>query len=244
MEGPFVLVRPAETELIRHLRAVERHVAVVKGAPEAVVDHQVQNGAGREAHPASPAHLRQAEGGVGHALLAAGDADVGPAELDHLDGQIDRLDPGGADLVHGDAGHRFGKPRQDRRLAAGDLAASGGDDLPHEDVVHVGRPDLAVRPAEHLLDRQGAEFRGGESLERPAEAAVGCPAGLDEDDFPEARCGLFLPARRGEIGFPPAESRDGKAGVFLRHLLFQFLGYLFHAYSPISVTNSISRGTL
>ena len=39
MEGPFVLVRPAETELVRHLRAVEGHVAVVEGAPEAVVDH-------------------------------------------------------------------------------------------------------------------------------------------------------------------------------------------------------------
>ena len=152
-------------------------------------------GSGGEAHPGAPAHLRQAEGGVGHALLAAGDADLRPAELDHLDGEVDRLDPRGADLVDGDAGDRFGKTRQDRGLAAGDLAASGGDDLPHEDVVHIGRLDLPVRPAEDLLDGQGAEFRGGESLERPAEAAVGRPAGLDEDDFPELRGGLFLPAQ-------------------------------------------------
>ena len=45
-----------------------------------------------------------------------------------------------------------------------------------EDVVHVGRPDLAVCPAEHLFNREGAELRGGESLERPAEAGRVMPA--------------------------------------------------------------------
>ena len=42
----------------------------------------------------------------------------------------------------------------------------------------------------------------GKSLQRPAEAAVGGPAGLDEDDFPEVRGRFFLPARRRKIGFP------------------------------------------
>ncbi len=148
-------------------------------------------------------------------------------------GEIDRLDPGGADLVDGDAGDRFGKTRQDRGLAAGDLAGPGGDDLSHEDVIHIGRLDLPVRPAEDLLDGQGAEFRGGESLERPAEAAVGRPAGLDEDDLPEVPGGLFLPARRGKIGFPLAVFRHAGVRIFLRKLLFQFLGHLFHVYSPI-----------
>ena len=244
MERPLVLLRAAETEFVRHLRAVERHVAVVEGAPEAVVDHQVHGRARGEAHLGAPAHLRQAEGGVGHALLAAGDADLRPAELDHLDREIDRLDPGGADLVHGDAGDRFGKTRQDRRLAAGDLAAPGGDDLPHEDVVHIGRLDLPVRPAEDLLDGQGAEFRGGESLERPAEAAVGRPAGLDEDDLPKLRGRFLLPGHRAEkSGFRWPYSATG-AFAYLSQASDPVSGVSFPFYSPILSPNSISRGTL
>ena len=244
MEGPLVLIRAAESEFIRDFRSVKRHVAVVEGAPEAVVHHEVQDGARREAHPAPPAHLRQAERGVGHALLAAGDADLRASELDHLAGEVDRLDPGGADLVDGDAGDRFGKTRQDGGLTTGDLAGPGGDDLPHEDIIHIGRFDLPVRPAEDLLDGQGAEFRRGKSLERPAEAAVRRPAGLDEDDFPEVRRMPFFPTRRRKIGFPTAVFHHGGAGIFIRERRFQFLGDLSHAYSPIVSTNSISRGTL
>ena len=87
-------------------------------------------------------------------------------------------------LLIGDAGDRFGKTCQDGGLTTGNLAGPGGDDLPHEDVIHIGRFDLPVRPAEDFLDGQGAEFRGGKSLERSAEAAIGCSAGLDQDDFP------------------------------------------------------------
>ena len=158
--------------------------------------------------------------------------------------EIDRLDARGADLVHGDAGHRFGKPRQDRRLAAGNLAAPGGHDLSHEDVVHIGGLDLPLRPAEDLLDGQGAEFRGGEALERPAEAAVGRPAGLDDNDLPKFQRGLFPASRCGDVGFPPAVCRNGGLGVYLCKRLIQLLGYLFHGYSSILSTNSISRGTL
>ena len=244
MERPFVLVGAAEAEFVRHFRAVKGHVAVVEGAPEAVVYHQVEDRARGETHPASPAHLGQAERGVGHALLAAGDADVGPAKLDHLAGEIDRLDPGGADFVYRDAGDCLGEPCQDRRLTARNLAAPGGDDLPHEDVVHVARFHLAVCPAENLLNRQGAELGSRESFQRPAEAAVGGPAGFDEDDFPKIRCMLFLPVRSRKIGFSLAKSRHGKFSVFLRQLAIQFLRNLFHAYSPSFVTNSISRGTL
>ena len=180
----------------------------------------IRSTAGRrgEAHPGAPAHLGQAEGGVGHALLAAGDADLRPAELDHLESEIDRLDPRGADLVHGNAGDRLGKAGQDRGLAAGDLAAPRGHDLPHEDVVHIGGLDLAARSAEDLLDGQGAEFRGGEALERPAEAAVGRPAGLDDHNLPKSRCGLLPAAGRSVVGFPLAVSRNGRRSVYLRQV--------------------------
>ena len=196
MERPFVLLFAVESELVRHLGAVQRHVAVVERAPEAVVDHQIHGGAGRETHPGPPAHLRQAERGVGHAFLAAGDADVGPAELDHLNGQIHRLDPRGADLVHGDAGDRFRKTCQDRCLAAGDLAAPGGDDLPHEHIVHIPGFDLALRPPEHLPDGQRAELSGAESLQCAAEAAIGGPAGRDDHDLPKAGRTPLSAARR------------------------------------------------
>ena len=201
MESPFVLLRSAEAEFVGDFRTMQGHMSVVEGAPETVVDHQVDGRLGRQADLGAPAHLRQTERGVGHALLTAGDADLRPAELNHLHREVDCLDSRGTDLVDGDARDRFGKTRQDGGLATGDLAGSGGDDLPHEDIVHIGRLDLPLRPAEDLLDGQGAEFLGGKSLERPAEPAIGGSAGLNQDDFPELGGRFFLPTTADAADF-------------------------------------------
>ena len=231
LEGPLVLILAGEPELVGRLGAVDRHVPVVEGIPQAVVDHEVHHAAVREAHPVAPAHVGKRVGAVRHALLAAGDDDLRTARHDHLPGQVDRLDARGADLVDRDGGDGFRKPRQQRRLAAGHLPAARRDDLSHEDVIHILALDLAARPAQALLDGQRAQLRGVESLQRAAENAVRRPAGLDADHLAEVLVGILHFPAHARCGCRSlAELCDGGAFVIFGSRLVQLLRYLFHLF--------------
>jgi len=231
LEGPLVLVLAREAELVGRLGAVDGHVPVVEGIPQAVIYHEVHHAPVGQAHAVAPAHVGKRVGAVGHALLAPGDDNLRPARLDHLHGQVDRLDARRADLVDGDGGDELGEARQQGRLAAGDLAASGRDDLPHDDVVHVLALHLAARAAQALLDGQRAQLRSVEALQRAAEDAVGRPAGLHADHLPEVLVGVLrLSPHPLVVRLPLPELRDGGALVVLGSCLVQLLRYLFHLF--------------
>ncbi len=231
LQGPLVLVLAGEAELVGRLGAVDGHVPVVEGVPEAVVDHEIHHAAVRQAHAVAPAHVRKRVGAVRHALLPAGDHDLGAARHDHLPGQVDRFDARRADLVDGDGGDGLGKPRQQGGLAARDLPAARRNDLSHDDVVHVLALHLAARAAEALLDGQRAQLRGVESLQGAAEDAVGSPAGFHADHLAGALVGILDLAAHARCGCRPlAELRDGGALVVFGPRLVQLLRYLFHLF--------------
>ena len=75
-------------------------------------------------------------GALRHRLHAAGDDDLGVARLDHLVGEVDRVDAREAHLVDASSRARvIGMPAFDRGLARGDLALAGLEHLAHEHVV-------------------------------------------------------------------------------------------------------------
>src|SRR5690606_21066072 len=69
-QGPLVLLFPAHRVLGRHIASVHHHVHPVKGAPQPVVDHQVDELP--VPHPLPPASAGNDIGGVAHALHPAG----------------------------------------------------------------------------------------------------------------------------------------------------------------------------
>ncbi len=230
LEGPLVLVLPGESELVRRLGAVDGHVPVVEGVPQAVVNHQVHQTPVGKTHPVAPAHVRKGVGAVAHALLAAGDDDFGPSRLDHLHGKVDGLDSRRTDLVDGDGGYALRQTRQQGGLTAGHLSTARRDDLPHDDVIDVLAFHLASGPPQALLDCQGAELRGVEALQGAAENAVGRPAGLDTDHFTESLGGVLdLASHALVVRLSLTELRDGRAGIIILPCLVQFLRYFFHA---------------
>ena len=245
LESPLILVLAGESELVGRLGAVDGHVPVIEGIPQAVVDHEVHHPAVRQAHPVAPTHVGQRVGAVRHALLASGDDDLRPARHDHLPGQVDRLDARGADLVDGDGGDRFGKPRQQSRLAARDLPAARRNDLSHEDVIDVFGLYLACDPAHALLDGQRAQLRGVEALQRAAEDAVGRPAGLYADHLAKVLVGILHFPAHARCGCRSlTELRNGCAFVVFGSRLVQLLRYLFHLFLLFSCEGSRQAITL
>ena len=116
----------------------EAHGALVEGAEQPVVHHRVDQRAVPD--PVAGPGPGQQVGGLGHRLHAAGHHDVGLAGVDHQVGQVDGVEAGQADLVDRGGRHGHRDAGLDGRLAGGDLAGAGLDDLAHEHVVDlVGR---------------------------------------------------------------------------------------------------------
>ena len=84
------------------------HVALLERAPQAVVDHRVDELA--VAHAQAFAHARQQVRAVAHRLHAAGDRDVDVAGANALGGQHHGLEPRAAHLVDGQRGDVIGEP--------------------------------------------------------------------------------------------------------------------------------------
>ena len=138
------------------------HVHRVERAPQAVVDHRVDDRV--VAHAVAGARAGEDVRRTRHRLHAAGDDDLGVARRDHLVGEVDRVDARQADLVDGHRGHAHRDARVDRGLARGDLALAGLEHLAHEDVVDLLRADAG--PLERGLDGNATEVHRGEVGER------------------------------------------------------------------------------
>ena len=67
--------------------------------------------------------------------------------LDHLVGQVDRVEPGQAHLVDRRGGHGHRDAAVDRGLAGGDLAGAGLEHLAHEHVVADSRATASAAAA-------------------------------------------------------------------------------------------------
>jgi len=130
--------------------------SAVEGAPQAVLDDRVGQLGVAVAESAARAH-RQVRG-VRHALHAAGDHDVGLAGLDHLVGEVDRVQAREAHLVdvHGRDVHRDAGLR--RGLAGRHLALAGHQHLAHYHVLNFFR--LHPGALECGLDGETAEVGG------------------------------------------------------------------------------------
>ena len=92
----------------------EAHQASVECAPEAVFDDGVSKLGVAVAEAATSA--RGQVWGIGHALHAASDDDVGIAGSDHLIGEVDAVETRQAHLVDVDAGNAHGDASLDGGL--------------------------------------------------------------------------------------------------------------------------------
>jgi hypothetical protein len=137
----------------------------VERAPEAVADHRVDQLT--VVHAVALARVGKQVGRAGHRLHAAGDDDLGVACLDHLIGEVHRVDAGEADLVHGHRGHRHRHASRHRSLARRHLTRAGLQHLAHEHVVDLVAGD--ARPGERRPDRVAAEIGGGQRRQRTGE---------------------------------------------------------------------------
>ena len=118
-------------------------------------------------------------GGVAHRLHAAGHRDLDVAGGDPLRGEHHRLQPRAAHLVDRQRRDVFGEAAVQRRLARRVLAVAGLDHVAHDALVHQRRIDAGA--GDRFADRERAELRGGEFLQRAQELA-GRGAGGGEDD--------------------------------------------------------------
>ena len=159
------------------------HVALLEGAPQAVVDHRVDDLA--VAHPQAVAHARQQVRTVAHRLHPAGHGDVDVADADRLIGDHHGLEPGAAHLVDGQRGDVIRQSAVERGLARRILAQPGADDVAHDAFVDDLRVD--ARAADGFGDRQRAELRRGEALERAEELARRRSDGGHDHGFTHSR---------------------------------------------------------
>ena len=170
LDGVGVLVFASDLELFGDVLAGHAHVALVERAPEAVVDHRVDERA--VAHAQSFAHAREQVRGVAHRLHAAGDGDVDVAGGDPLRGEHDGLEARAADLVDRHRGDVLVQAAVERGLARGVLPLAGGDDVAHDALVDGGGIDAGA--ADGLADGDGAELRSGRSpFNEPRNLPVG-----------------------------------------------------------------------
>jgi hypothetical protein len=102
-EREHVLLVAADLVLLGHVLGRDAHVVLVVNVEQAVDDHRVDELP--LAHALAVARAGQHVGRQAHALLAAGDDDLGVAVAHRLGGEHDRLQAGAADGVDGERRH-------------------------------------------------------------------------------------------------------------------------------------------
>ena len=119
----LVLVLAGEAVVVGTLLALQAHVLLLVGIGEAVLEHTIDQRLVAEL--GAVAHGGEVVRGVGHALGAGGDDDVGIARDDGLGADNQGLDRRGADLVDGGCDRRLGQASANGTLAGGVLAETG-----------------------------------------------------------------------------------------------------------------------
>ena len=118
---------------------------------------------------------------LAHALLAAGDDDLGIAVADRLIPERDGAQPRPAELVDAVGRHLERNAGADRGLPRRVLAFAGGEDLAHDDLGDVFRLDMGA--AQRLGDRDLAELMGRQAGEPAVERPDRGTRGAGNDDI-------------------------------------------------------------
>ena len=150
-----VLLIAGDLPALRNILGGVAHVVAVERIPQPVADHRVDEFG--IAHLDAVAQM-DAVRRLAHALLPAGDDDLGIAVADRLITERHGAQPRAAKLIDAIGGDFEGHPRRDRRLPSRVLPLAGGEDLAHDDLRHLLRLDM--RAAQRLDDRDLAELMG------------------------------------------------------------------------------------
>ena len=176
-QRPAVEVGAGDLELVADLGRLVEHLAPGERVRQPVVDHRVQRLG--VAHAKAEAGLGQHVRRAGHRLHAAADADLDVARADLRVEDADGADAGGADLVDRLRGDLLRDAALDLRLARGDLALAGLQDLAHDHVLDLIPAD--VRALQRGLDRDAAQLRGVERGQAPAHLPDRGAGGAEDD---------------------------------------------------------------
>jgi hypothetical protein len=153
--GEGVLRFAAEAVLLGAELPGFAHGELVIRIPEPVVHHAVDELAVADAVAA--ARARQVVGCVRHRFHPARDREARVAQQERAPGEHGCLQTGAADLVDRRAGHGVRDARVNRGLAGRCLADARGEDVAHEDFVHL--IERHSRALERRFDGERAEAR-------------------------------------------------------------------------------------
>jgi len=153
IESPLILILPRKTEFISHFRTVNGHVPVIKGIPQTIINHRIDNAAIRQAHPRTPPHIRQNKRAIAHAFLTTGDTNISASQKYHLKSKVNCLDSRRTNFIDCNGRHGFRYSCKDCCLTARNLAATGRNNLPHKDIVHISWLHLAFGSTQNFLYR-------------------------------------------------------------------------------------------
>ena len=160
------------------LAEIAHRAACLVSVFEAIHQHVIDDAVMTDA--ITTACLLKQIGGVGHALHAAGDDDIGGARVDDVMGQHGGLHAGAAHFVDGGCAGRIRQLRAARGLAGGCLSLPGGKDAAHDHFVDPFRRQL--RAVERRADRVRAKIVRAERGQFALEAAEGsADCGYDDD---------------------------------------------------------------
>ena len=126
-----------------------------------------------------------------HALLAAGDHDVGVAGRDLLGAEGDGAQARAAHLVHAQGRGLDRNAGGDRRLPRRVLALAGRQHLTHDHFIDIGRVDLGA--LQRGLDGDLAERMRRQARQRAVEGANRRPRRADDDNLFLFHTSLQLP---------------------------------------------------
>ena len=117
-------------------------MVVIKRIPQAIVDQAVDKLAIAQlrAGPAIGQHMR----GAAHILLPSGDHHVRFAALNRLSRQVQRFQPGTADVVDGNGRNGIRQPAAYRRLTRRILSGSCRQNLAEDHLINTLRIDAAA----------------------------------------------------------------------------------------------------
>src|SRR4029453_3175597 len=141
--GVGVAVLPGDAVPLGDVLRGDAHVVVVERVPQAVVDHVINDLGVRQSHAVAVAALGKQEGRLVHVLDPAGQHHLGVAEGDLLGSIDDRLQPGAAHPVEGQARRLDRDTALHPDLAAGVHALTRGQDVTDD----------------HLVDARGIDTR-------------------------------------------------------------------------------------
>ncbi|OPZ77006.1 MAG: hypothetical protein BWY79_01361 [Actinobacteria bacterium ADurb.Bin444] len=174
-----VLLFAPHIEALGHVLGRDAHVVVTERAPDAVLDHLVDQDA--VPHAVAAAGLRHQIGRRAHVLHAAGHDHVRIPTANDLIGEHDGTHTGSAYLVDGDGRDLLRQARVNGGLAGRVLPQTGGQDIAHDDFFDIRIRDS--RPLNGFTDDERAQLHGRHIGESAKVASHRSTAGAQDDGF-------------------------------------------------------------